>query len=387
MRLSADFYRRKVHQCQDELSRRGLAGLLLLDYRSIWYLTGFFHFPTERLVAVFIPVEGEPTLFIPKLEEDQVRENWIENVRQYFEYPGVKQPLQYVTEYIRESGLATASIGYEGSAPAAVLHRLGDALPRVAWQEAGEIIASMRLVKEPEEIELIRKAAEYSDFMVAEGVRIVRETGGDVSEVELLRAVVDRTTDRMLKELDEIIYVGGIADGLICSGERSAFPHGLPSTRRLKPGDNLILSFGCVVGGYNAESERTFFLGAPSSRQREIYQILREAQQEGTAALKSGVRACDANRYCLALIEKAGLGEYIKHRQGHGIGISNHEPPWLEDGDRTILRPGMVVSSEPGIYVSGQGGFRISDTVLISESGPECLTKFPRGLEDIIIDL
>lgn len=386
MRLQESFYRRKVAQCQRELQRRKLQGQLLVNCHNIWYLTGFFHFPTERLVAVWVPDAGEPVLFIPKLEEDQIQDNWIRDVRIYFEYPGVKSPLEYVTDYLREKGLTRGNIAYEESMPVGMLKSLQALLPDVRWQAAGDIIGQMRMVKEPEELELIRKAAEYSDFMVAEGVRVIQEKG-PMSELELLREVVNRTTDKMLAELDDVICVGSIADGLVCSGERSAFPHGLPSSRRIRPGDNLILSFGCVVGGYNAESERTFIVGKPSSRQKEIYELVLEAQEKCTAALKAGSPCFQPNRLYMDIIQKAGYGEFIKHRQGHGIGIANHEPPWIEEGDETVLTPNMVVSSEPGIYVPGEGGFRISDTVLISAAGPERLTRYPRTLEDVIIEL
>jgi len=104
-------------------------------------------------------------------------------------------------------------------------------------------------------------------------------------------------------------------------------------------------------------------------------------------ALTTGQTCAAANRICLDTIREAGLGQYIKHRQGHGIGIANHEPPWIEDGDQTVLRANMVVSSEPGIYVPDEGGFRISDTVLITDADPERLTRFPRNLEDVLIEL
>jgi Xaa-Pro dipeptidase len=103
--------------------------------------------------------------------------------------------------------------------------------------------------------------------------------------------------------------------------------------------------------------------------------------------LVPGVRCCDANRECLDSIRVAGLGECIKHRQGHGMGIQNHEPPWLEDGDTTVLVPGMVVSCEPGVYYPGQGGYTISDTILITPSGPERLTKYPRDLDSLTLQI
>ncbi|MCR4402646.1 MAG: Xaa-Pro peptidase family protein [Firmicutes bacterium] len=387
MRLTRPFYLRKIARCRQALADRGLDGLFILNHLSIWYLTGFFHFPTERPIGVFIATDEEvPRFFIPKLEEDQVLEVWDRDIETYFEYPGVEDPLSWMCGRLGELGYGRGRLGYESSISVGARDVLSAVLPEARWTEAGDIIAGMRLVKDEEEIELIRKAAMYSDFMVEEGVRVVKERGF-ISEIEILEEVVRRTVDKMLDELDPIVYVSGIAAGLVCSGERSAFPHGLPSKRRIRRGENLILSFGCVVGGYNAESERTVFVGSPSDEQRKTYEAVREAQEVGTMALRSGRPCRDANRVCLDVLRKAGLWDYVKHRQGHGIGISNHEPPWIEDGDGTILKPGMVVSSEPGIYVPGKGGYRVSDTVLITEAGPERLTSYPRDMEKLIIDL
>ncbi|HHY32244.1 MAG TPA: aminopeptidase P family protein [Firmicutes bacterium] len=387
MRLTRPFYLRKIARCRQELADRCLDGLFILNHLSIWYLTGLFHFPTERPIGVFIGTEEDsPRFFIPKLEEDQIREIWDSNIETYFEYPGVVDPLAWMCGRLADLGYGNKRLAYEGNIPVGYKEALCAALPGVDWREAGDIIAGMRLVKDEEEIQLIRKAALYSDFMVEEGVRVVKERGL-VSEIEILEEVVRRTVDRMLDELDPIVYVSGIAGGLVCSGERSAFPHGLPSKRRIKRGENLILSFGCIVGGYNAESERTVFVGSPSAEQRRMYEAVREAQETGTMALKPGRPCKDANKVCLDVLRRAGLWEYVKHRQGHGIGISNHEAPWIEDGDGTILRPGMVVSSEPGIYVPGGGGYRVSDTVLITEAGPERLTSYPRDIEHLIIDI
>jgi len=385
MRLDEKFYRRKIAQVQAILAQRSLAGLFLLNHHQIYYLAGFFHYPTERPVALFVPQAGEPTLFVPKLEESFVHEGaWAPDVQVYFEFPGVVHPLDWMMQKLSARGFASKRIGLEGSVSVSTRARLMNALPNATWVEASDVIGTMRLVKAPEEIALMRKAAFYADWMLSEGVRMVR-SGTRYSEIEIEQAMTSGVITKMQRELEIVVAVPGLAGALVCSGPRSAFPHGLPTARRIAPGENLILSVACFVGGYFAESERTFILGEPSREQRHRYETDRLAQEVGFQMLQSGARCSDANRQCLDTIRDAGLGKFILHRQGHGIGIQNHEPPWIEDGDATILAPGMLVSCEPGIYCVGQGGYRISDSVLVTENGPERLTQFPRDLESAVI--
>ncbi len=387
MRLSESFYRRKTAQVQEELAARGLDGLLALHYANVFYLAGFFHYPNERPVAVFVPTQGEPVLFIPRLEIDYVQEaGWAPSVEWYEEFPGLLHPLEWMCERIAARGFGRARLGYEQSLSVDGQERLQRALPAAEWVKAGDLLTALRLVKEPEEIALMERAGAYSDWMVAEGVRLV-QSGERPSEVTLEQTMVRGVIDKMQRELEPIVAVPGLAGALVCSGPRSAFPHGLPTGRRIAPGENLILSVACFVGGYFAESERTFLLGDPSPEQIHRYETDRRAQQTGTEALVPGARCSDANRLCLDVIRDAGLGEFIRHRQGHGIGLQNHEPPWVEDGDPTILQPGMAVSCEPGIYCPGQGGYRISDSIVVTATGPRTLTHAPRALDAIVLDV
>jgi Xaa-Pro dipeptidase len=387
MRLDEKFYRRKIAQVQETLERRALDGLFLLNHHQIYYLVGFFHYPTERPVALFIPRHGEPTLFVPKLEESYVHEGaWAPDVQVYFEFPGTVHPLDWMMESLGAHDFGSRRIGYESSLGVATFARLAKGLPDATWTDASDIVGGMRLVKEPAEIALMRKAAFYSDWMLGEGVRMVR-SGTRYSEIEIEQAMVSGVITKMQRELDPVVAVPGLAGAIVCSGPRSAFPHGLPTSRRIAPGENLILSVACFVGGYFAESERTFILGNPSTEQQHRYETDRLAQEIGFQGLVAGARCGDINKRCLDSIRGSGLGEFILHRQGHGIGIQNHEPPWIEDGDNTILAPGMLVSCEPGIYCVGQGGYRISDSALVTENAPERLTQFPRDLESAVISI
>lgn len=387
MRLNETFYRRKVTQCQAALADGDLEGVLLFNPSNIYYLTGFFYFPTERTVAAWVPKSGEPVLFIPKLEEDHVASSWVRNREVYFEHLGPPHPVEWITERLRKWGYDRGAVGVEGSLALGTLKRLEDCMPRVHWSHAGgEIITRMRQVKDKEEIALLRKAAEFSDAMVAAGVEALRELGL-VSEIEINQFVTQSVVRQMAGSLSEVISVGNLAGGLVCAGARAAYPHGLPSLAKPRPGDCLVLSFGCSVGGYHAESERTFFIGEPSQPHVKYYEAMLKAQQAGVDALRAGVECRSVNKVCLDVLRDAGHAPYIRHRMGHGLGLEGHEPPWVEEGDHTPLRAGMVVSAEPGLYVPGFGGYRVSDTVLVTRDGPESLTSYPRDLQAMILDI
>jgi Xaa-Pro dipeptidase len=249
MRLGEEFYRRKIDQVQEISQRRALDGLLLLNHHQIYYLVGFFHYPTERPVALFVPQRGEPTLFVPKLEESYVHEGaWAPDVRVYFEFPGMVHPLDWVAQQLHTRNFGSKRIGFESSISISARERLVKALPNVIWVDASDLVSGMRLVKEPEEIALMRKAAFYSDWMLSEGVGMVK-SGTRYSEIEIEQAMVSGVITKMQRELDPVVAVPGLAGALVCSGPRSAFPHGLPTARRIAPGENLILCVACFVGG------------------------------------------------------------------------------------------------------------------------------------------
>ncbi len=261
---------------------------------------------------------------------------------------------------------------------------------RADWRPT-DVVTRARYRKAPEEVALHREAARITDVMLASGVALVADavrSGGDLPSEQELAAHVTRTgTAAMYAEHADVVVVSPLAGGLVYAGPNSAIPHGLPSGYRLRPGDTFMLSLGCAVGGRFVEGERTFVLGEPSAEQRRFHDTVRAAQAEGSRAIAPGVRCADANARCLAVIRDAGLGQHLRHRQGHGIGLGMHEPPWLEDGDPTVLEPGMVVSNEPGLYVPGHAGYRISDSVLVTAHGSEPLTSYPRDLDACTIPL
>ena len=149
----------------------------------------------------------------------------------------------------------------------------------------------------------------------------------------------------MYAEHEDVVVVGFLAGGLVYAGAEQRPAARAALRNRLRPGDTFMLSLGCAVGGRFVEGERTFLLGEPTAEQVRYYEAVREAQQVGAeATLRPGARCAESNRACLDVIREAGLGDYLQHRQGHGIGVGMHEPPWLEDGDDTVIEAGHASS-------------------------------------------
>jgi Xaa-Pro dipeptidase len=382
------YYRRRIERVQAGLDAQGFDALLDLAVADIYYLTGFFYAPTERPTAILVPRLGEPVLLLPMLDLDQARhECWVEKIETFFEYPGVEHPITWMGRLLDRLGLGEGSIGIdEGALSVAYAQRLRQALPAATFGDAGGTVAALRQVKDEHEVRLIRKAHHYADLMQEIGLKALRERRVR-TEFELENLVNAAVVDRMAAELPEpeVVNVNGVAGTGVVSGPKTAFPHGRTGQRELRAGEPVMLSLGCIVGGYHAENTRTYFLGQPSPAARGLYQIEEESQGLGRQLIAPGRTCRDINKAVLEQVRKSGYGDLIRHRTGHGIGLEGHEPPWLEDGDRTVLAPNMVVTVEPGLWDPAIGGFLISDTMLVSPEGAEPLTASPRTLDEITI--
>ncbi|MFJ4225726.1 M24 family metallopeptidase [Microbacterium sp. NPDC089695] len=386
-RLAPEFFDRAQERVRAMMADEGLDALLTEHPEDIAYLTGFFHHPSERPVAVWLEASGRVVMLLPELEREYAQSQSARaELVAFFEYPGVVAPFAVLADAVAPRG----RVGFASTMPYV---RLASA--RAAMTDADlvatDLLARARYVKLPEEIALHREAARITDRMLEAGVQLVADAvaaGGELpTEAELERHVTATGAGLMYAEHRNVVVASLLAGGLVYSGANSAFPHGLPSVNRLRAGDTFMLSLGCAVGGRFIEGERTFVLGEPTADQRRYHDTIRAAQQLGRETIREGLECREANRLCLDVIREAGLGEFIRHRQGHGIGLGMHEAPWLEDGDDTVLRAGMVVSNEPGIYVPGHAGYRISDSMLVTADGAEALTTYPRALDDCTIPL
>jgi Xaa-Pro dipeptidase len=393
-RLEPGFFDRVQDRVRDALVADGFDALVTDDPEDVAYLTGFFHHPSERPVAVWLDADGRAVLMTPELErENAERQHARAEIVSYAEFPGIRPPFASLASVVASPGSVAGGrmrVAFTTHMTHERLTALEAQLPAVDFR-ASTIVTRARYLKFAEEIALHREAARVTDLMLEAGVAHLRQaiaSGGHLpSEAELTSVVTGAGVSTMYSEHDDVVVVSPLAGGLIYAGANSAFPHGLPSGYRLQPGDTFMLSLGCAVGGRFVEGERTFVLGTPSDEQRRYHEAVRLAQEVGGRAIRPGAECREANETCLTVIRDAGLGHYLRHRQGHGIGLGMHEPPWLEAGDDTVLEIGMVVSNEPGIYIPGHAGYRISDSMLVTATGSEPLTAYPRGLDDCTIEL
>lgn len=360
MPLGEAWYRAKVAQIQSAIEAQPFDGLLLLSMPNVIYASGFLHTPSERPIGLYVPPHGEPTLFVPLLEQENAAATWITDVRTYFEYPGEESPIAWM---VRESG--AASVGVD--ALSAGMYAALDGKVTLT-----SLVDTMRWVKDDAEIALVEKAATYADYCL-EQVRdhapgIIAQGG---TELDILRECVGTANEKMKAEVGELFKLRGRAVvGTVHSGERAALPHGAPIEKQPVAGEMLIAGIGASVGGYHAESGATFIIGQATDEQMHILRTAVDTDTATVEALRPGATCLSVNEAALRVIQDAGYSDFIRHRIGHGMGIEGHEAPWLAPGDTTIVKPNMVFSCEPGIYRPGVDGCRTINSLIATEEGP-----------------
>ena len=376
-RLQPDWYRRKIKQVQVEMKKHRVNAMVLLHASNVIYTTGYFHLSTERPLAALIPESGDPALFIPGLESDQVKLWWVKDYETYFDYPGPVNRVRWIFERLAKRGLGGGRIGVEEPPPSRLRH-MKEGAPKAHIVDAEDIIDNLRWIKDEDELRIMRRAMYFADFTVQAGREFVEKNGG-ATEDQILKATADAVADKMSRELKDVVGVGiePPFGGLVPFGKRSAFPHAVP----------LILSFGAQVGGYNVECERSFSIGKPSDYAKRLFDAMLAAHDAGVENLKEGAIAQEVDQKSLEQIRKAGFEKFLRHRTGHGIGLDGHESPWIAEGDKTELKEGMTFSCEPGVYDPNWGGFRHSDTVIVRKDKGEIMNKYPTRLEDMIIEI
>ena len=344
-----------------EAERVGAA--YLSDPISIAYLTGFRTEPHERLMALALR-DGEAVLIVPALEEESAAAATRDvAVRAWRDG---EDPWSLVASAL--GGHAGRLAVEKGHLSLAGWERLRAVAGDARAVDAGGELRRLRARKAPDEIARLERAARITDQVTDE---VMAELAAGRSELEVAAAI-----DLRIASAGAQLSFGT----LVQSGPRSAQPHLRPGTRRLEPGDLVLLDFGAAFEGYKADTTRMAVIGPPDPRQVEVHQIVLAAHAAALAAVRAGVTVGDTDEAARAVIRAAGLGERFIHRVGHGLGLEPHEAPSLDPGGETVLEPGMVITIEPGVYLPGWGGVRIEDDIVVEADHGRTLTEASRAL-------
>jgi Xaa-Pro dipeptidase len=389
--ISADELAARRSRLLDHVIEHGLDGYVLFGEKVIQYFTSFGFLATERPVAFVGSAAGDLIVFVPEFEVERVREETdFTEVESYPEYPGLEHPLHILGRVLADRGLrrlAADSDGYPG-----ILGYAGPALSDVTGTAVAPLAAyieSLLQRKSPAEVELIRESARWCGH----AHRLLQEySRPGATEAEASLRAGHEATLAMLAELGPR-FGGqqGSADGASAGyrgqiGRRSAWAHAVAHNIEFRPGDVLVSETSAPVWGYNAELERAMVIGPPTDEMRRLFAHMLAAQETAFEALRPGATCADVDNAVLAYFSEHDLMPYWRQHVGHGIGLRNHEAPFLDTGDDTRVEEGMVFTIEPGVYQSELGGFRHSDTVVVTADGIEILTDYPRDLAGLTID-
>ncbi len=367
--LPPSFYEDVRSRLRARAEAEALDGLLLLAPANVLYATGWHFSVNERPVGLWLPTDGSAVLLVPELERENAESVDGVAVRCYEEFPGERPPVLWMLDEVGAQRVAVDRLDASLlDAARARLHRL----------DLADHVRPERTVKTAGELALTREAAHFADLvlerLLAEGGDIIAQGG---TETDLLRDCTSYAQAELEATHGEA-FAGtkiGITSS-IHSGPRAALPHGSVTPRRPKPGEPVIAGIGCSLGGYHAESGATLIVGEMGEAQRTVVETMADAGEATCSALARGAPCSEVNEAALAVLRDAGLGDAIRHRIGHGMGVEGHEAPWLAPGDPTPATAGMVFSCEPGVYRPGRDGWRTIDTLIVGDGEVEVASRF-----------
>jgi Xaa-Pro dipeptidase len=373
------------------LDERGLAGCVLFDTHHVSYYTGFAFIPTERPIAFTLAADGHGGMLVPRLEVEHAQANAaVSEIAHYDEYPGERHPMEGLVELLGLLGIRDRlgsdvdgypwAFGYRGPS----LSELTGAKPAAV----ADLVEDQMMIKSEGELALLRESCKWANLA---HTLLQRYTRPGVSETEVENRASNEATYAMLDAIGPIYraqslwYSGAVAGYRGQIGRNAAIPHALPNNIVFQAGDVLVTGATAPVWGYHSELERTMVIGRPSDEQRRAFEHMVALQDLALETILPGVPCAHVDARVRAYYDRHDLWDNWRHHVGHAIGLRYHEGPFLDRGDPTLIRPGMVFTVEPGLYAAGLGGFRHSDTVAVTESGIEWLTYYPRDLESLTL--
>ena len=390
MRIAVGEFAARREALAARLEERRLSGCVLFDPQYVAYYTGFAFISTERPIAFALAVDGRGGMLVPRLEVEHAQANAaVSEVAHYDEYPGERRPMEALVDLLGALGLRDP-IGADHDGYPWVFGYRGPSLGELGYPPAhvADLVEDQLAIKSDAELALLRESCKWANLA---HTLLQRYTRPGVSETEVETRASTEATYAMLDAIGPLYrgqspwFDGAVAGYRGQIGRNAAIPHALPNNIVFRSGDVLVTGATAPVWGYHSELERTMVIGPPSDEQKRLFDHMLALQDLAIDTIRPGVPCAKVDRVVRAYYEEHRLWDNWRHHVGHAIGLRYHEGPFLDRGDETEIRPGMVFTVEPGLYAPEVGGFRHSDTVAVTEAGVEWLTYYPRDLESLTL--
>jgi Xaa-Pro aminopeptidase len=364
--MSAPVFASRLARTQAAMATAGVDVLLLSLGADLPWLSGYTAMPLERLTMLVVPADGrdeQPVLVVPQLEAPRVVP--VPDVFAVRPWAETEDPVGIVSAIVDRFAGSAPVLGISDRAWATFVLQLQQRRPGARWQVASSVTTPLRAIKDAAEVEALAKVAAAADQVAASLL------GGEIK-------LVGQTERQVSAELSRRLLAGGhdrVNFAIVASGPNSASPHHEPSDRVIAPGEAVVCDFGGSMAGYCSDITRTVFTGGPPPELRRIYEVVAEAQAAGVRCAQVGTECGAVDGAARRIISDAGFGPYFVHRTGHGIGLEEHEDPYMVAGNAAPLAAGNAFSVEPGIYLPGRYGVRIEDIVVATADGPRSLNQ------------
>lgn len=334
--------------------------MIVSDPSSIFYLTGKWILPGERMLVLYITLSGKNKLFINELfsinEDLGVEKVW---------YNDVQNPVEILVKHIEKD----KPMGIDKNWPAHFLLQLMELKGGSTFVNASGIIDRVRMCKDETEKQLMRNSSKLNDIAIGKMIKLIHQK---YSEKKMGKILADIW--------EELGAEGHSFDPIVGYGANAADPHHVMDDSTVKEGDSVVIDMGCKKDSYCSDITRTVFYKNVSDRSKKVYNIVLEANKRGIEKVKAGVRFCDIDAAARDYITEKGYGKYFTHRLGHSIGIETHDFGDVSSANTDVVKPGQIFSIEPGIYLPGDVGVRIEDLVIVTQDGCEVLNHYPKDL-------
>ncbi|MGA2133709.1 MAG: Xaa-Pro peptidase family protein [Bryobacteraceae bacterium] len=363
----------RIERAQQLMAENKVGAICLAGGTSLYYFSGVHWGNSERLFMMIIPARGDAFFVSPGFEEGRAREQIDAGPlagSQVLTWQEDDSPFALAAFGLKERGRITGSIGIEESVPFVFADNLAKAVPSATITSATPITAGCRMIKSAAEMALLRLASSVTIQAYEAAWRSIRD------------GMTTREFSESIGAAYQALGFPGFASVQV--GEFSALPHGSRQPQIIREGSIVLIDDGCTVEGYQSDISRTFVVGKPTDKMKQVFEIVHRAQSTALATARPGVPCESVDAAARAVIAEAGYGpgyKYFTHRLGHGLGMDGHEWPYLVKGNKLPLAANMTFSDEPGIYIRGEFGVRLEDDMHITESGAELLTRQSPSLE------